>query len=142
MPLSGPALGVKLADLRKAGLVYLPHMAATYIHVNGKLAETGNAGDALSRPALVGPGVQGTGFGDFFGPWMELHNTVQTIMANTANNLEAAGATLVHICDVYSQEDTAAGGAMNTAWSGGALDPNDPVGSKPLEEPLPEPKLP
>lgn len=141
MPLEGEALGVELVDLWHAGRIGLPRIAEAYVEANHTLAGTADHDDAFSRGYGGEYYAGGASSGKVSGPWTQLRNTIQTILGNTANNVEQAGVTLVHVADCYAQTDTEAGDRLRREWDERAIDPNDPK-DKPPETGLPDPVLP
>jgi hypothetical protein len=139
MPLEGEDLGVKLVDLWHAGRIGLPRTAEAYVEANRMLAGTGDSDDAFDRS--YGGYQGGVSSGQVYGPWTQLRNTIQTILGNTANNVEQAGVVLVHIADSYAQTDTEAAERLSQEWDNRAVDPTDPR-DKPLETGLPDPVFP
>lgn len=141
MPLAGEALGVELVALWHAGRVGLPRIAEAYIQANRMLAGTASGDGAFSRGYGGEHYPGGASSGQVYGPWTQLRDTIQTILGNTANNVELAGAVLVHIADSYAETDAAAAARLRQEWDNRAVDPTDPR-DKPLETGLPDPVFP
>jgi hypothetical protein len=141
MPLEGEALGVELVALWHAGRIGLPRIAEAYVEANRTLAGTASGDGAFSRGYGGEYYTGGASSGQVYGPWTQLRNTIQTILGNTANNVEQAGVVLVQIADAYAQTDAAAADRLRREWDNRAVDPTDPR-DKPLETGLPDPVFP
>lgn len=141
MPLKGKDLGVRLVELRHAGRIGLPRLAEIFVDANRKLAGSSDVNSAFDRPYGSQHYPGGASSGMVMGPWTALRNTVQTILGNTANNVEAAGAVLCEIADTYEEQDTAAGEELRRLWNERAIDATDPEGDQPPDR-LPEPVFP
>lgn len=141
MPLEGEDLGVKLVDLWHAGRIGLPRIAEAYVEANRTLAGTADSDDAFSRGYGGEYYTGGASSGQVAGPWSELRNAIQTVLGNTANNVEQAGVVLVHIANAYADTDADAATALRQAWDDREVDPTDPR-DKPLETGLPDPVFP
>jgi hypothetical protein len=139
MPLEGYDLALELVDLRHAGRIGLPRIAEAYIAANHKLGDTGDASNSFER--AYGGMYGGVSTGQVYGPWSSLRNQIQTILGNTANNVEAAGEVLLHIAAAYESTDNEAATALQTLWDDRDVDENDPRDT-PLESDLPEPEFP
>ncbi|MGH3389974.1 MAG: hypothetical protein ACRDOO_13980 [Actinomadura sp.] len=81
-----------------------------YATANGKVANTDSGlSAAFLRPDYFGGG----GYGPVYGPWVALRNELQTILADTAKNLELTGEALCLAASEYAKADHAAQTVLN-----------------------------
>jgi hypothetical protein len=136
MTISGEELGVELYDLRQAGRITLPEVAAIYAQASRHMHNTSwrqTEGFDQQRNVVYEPNQQNVGFDDdefpfngngtagytatveegtalgpVFGPWTSLRDTLQKYLAWTATSLVTAGQALELIADAYAATDGAA----------------------------------
>lgn len=116
-------LVAKLEELWRAGAVYLPLAAGVYAQASQNLNNSARDEargfvhqkvDLGSRPQVAGilrAAVKG--LGPVFPHIQELRDVLQTVVADTAESLSAAGTALVQISDAYAAEDTEVADELN-----------------------------
>lgn len=138
MPKSGEEIGADLADLKKVGVISLPRIAEVYVEANKKIGGTSSSDDGLI--SATGPHGE-AGETSVYPVWMGVRDAFQSILGNTANNVESAGNVVVHIVNSYASNDTAAGNEMDSCWKNRTVDDTDPR-DKPLDKELDDPTFP
>ena len=102
MPAEGSELGADLYDLWRAGRDNLPSVASEYATANNHVANTGDGlGAAFLRPETFGGGL----YGPVYAAWRALRDEFQTILADTAKNLELVGEALCLAASEYAKAD-------------------------------------
>lgn len=142
MTVAGEELGAELYQLRRAGRVTLPEIAAFYAQANRHVHNTrwdetagfdqghtieyelneDNIGlehqtqtEDLGRTATI---TEGEVLGAVFGPWTSLRTRLQIYLGQTATRLVRAGVALDRIADAYALTDEEAAGYLDTASDG------------------------
>jgi len=101
----GEALGADLYKLLIVGKQDLPSIAEIYHEGVGDVdAAGGQASAAMSRPAYFGGGAGGP----VQSSWTALQQTVQSLLKETASNLDDTGHALVLAVNAYAATDGAA----------------------------------
>ncbi|WP_027344953.1 hypothetical protein [Hamadaea tsunoensis] len=105
MPDHGDALGADLYKLLIVGQQDLPSIAEIYHEGVGDVdAAGGQAASAMNRPAYFGGGSGGP----VHDSWAALQQTVQSLLKQTASNLDDTGHALVLAVNAYAAADTGA----------------------------------
>lgn len=140
MTVAGEELGAELYDLRRAGRVTLPELAAFYAQANRHVHNTrwdetagfdqgrtveyelneDNVGvnhrtEDLGQTATI---TEGEVLGAVFGPWTSLRTRLQIYLGQTATRLVRAGVALDRIADAYALTDEEAACYLDTASQG------------------------
>ncbi|MEU8662595.1 hypothetical protein [Actinoplanes philippinensis] len=115
------------------GRMDLPLLGLTYAKVNNVVAETAAAEQAAFQDSPGGPPARIAGL------WRILRDDLQNILAQNAENLHTAAATVVHIAELYEETDTASGKAiLRTDWGAGGTPHGTVTGERiPAEAPPP-----
>lgn len=132
MAIEGEDLGAELHSMQVAGQVTLPSVAAVFAQGSRHLhntswredqtfegeytrtyTDTGVDPEAPGVPGLEIDITAGKTMGKVYGPWVDLRNTAQQMMADTATSLLTAGKALVMIADAYAAQDSEAADEMN-----------------------------
>jgi hypothetical protein len=107
-------LAADLDELRIIGAVDLPALSFTYAKLNQAIATTANH----DSEAFLQPGGAG-GLDQVHGAWAGLRSSVLNLLGTAANDLEAAGDTILSIMDAYATTDVEAARLVDKAWAGG-----------------------
>lgn len=96
------------------GRMDLPLMGLTYARLNNAVAGTVAGEQAAFQEAPGGPPARIAGL------WRIVRDDLQNILGQSAADLHAAAATMVHIAEIYEQTDTDNGRAILAAdWGPG-----------------------
>ena len=95
-------LGTDIYGLWRAGRGSVPSVAAEYATANGFVARTDDTMDAAFRR----PDRFGGTFGPVYDSWRALRDELQTILGNTADNLELTAEALCLAATEYARSDT------------------------------------
>ena len=123
----GREFGADLYKLYRAGRKTLPTVARQFAITNGHVADTDRGlAIAFTRPSQFG-GEKGPAYE----AWTELRDAYQTILAETAKNLELVGEALCLTATEYAGADDAASERLHELMK----DDLPPVESPPLRYP-------
>lgn len=100
---SGKTLGLDLAELYRAGSVFLPAVADEIAEAAAAVSKSGDAQSAFVRDPLFG-GSQGPAY-----PlWENLRADLDKFLHDTADNLQDVGDALVLAAETYAATDAEA----------------------------------
>ncbi len=112
MSLSGYQLAADLSELKMIGAVDLPQLEHTYFTLNRAVANTADRDEvAFQQPD--------GGMCQVRGPWSSLRDDLALVLGMVANNLDTAGAVMLHIVEAYAASDAAAATSLEQAWRNG-----------------------
>jgi hypothetical protein len=101
----GTGFGLDLYELWQAGRDRLPTVALQYTEANNAVAHTD---DGLAAAFLRSPHLSGDSYGPVYPAWKTLRDELQTILHDTAKNLELVGEALCLAANEYAKADSAA----------------------------------